>query len=240
MTTILFFDGTQAPDTPRSVVGEGFRKACSDRGFDFFYVDYPAEYGPATGPDHRSLAESIEIGVTAARKAVDELSKTGETTIILGGYSQGAMVAVQASEDSWIAQKLTAVACLANPYEAVHGDKSGIAGARTKSNVKTFSTYVTGDMIADLPLGSPLRTIADLSSWMSLRSPAAALKWADQVVQTLLHQRTQAWWAPWRWGDIDSSIQYVIGYLGTKHTTEYLPNKVSDLASAIDLYVRSL
>jgi hypothetical protein len=82
--------------------------------------------------------------------------------------------------------------------------------------------YSPFDPIADLPMGSPLRSVADLTEWMSIRSPEAGKRWAVDNVEKLAKQKAQAWWAPWRWHDIENAIRDATFYLGTKHTTDYV------------------
>lgn len=106
--------------------------------------------------------------------------------------------------------------------DLVHVGRAGIAGPLSVPRQR-ISVYVPGDPIADLPLGSPLRSIADLTEWMSVRSPQAAGAWVAHAFDALVRQRAQAWWAPWRWADISRAIDDVRGYYpGTAHTTDYI------------------
>lgn len=221
MIDLLWLDGTWSRPKARSPVSEALRLAVDGARVRFRYVDYPAAYGPATGQWDVSIAESVDQGVHALADAV----RATPNLAMVGGYSQGAMAAVDFARDVLPHDRsleVLAVAALGNPYQPVHVGRGGIAGQLSVPRT-LLSYYVPGDPIADLPIGSPLRSIADVTEWMSIRSPEASwLWWQRSVFDRAIDAKYQAWWQPWRWRDLASSVDYVNGYLGTKHTGDYI------------------
>lgn len=221
MIDLLWLDGTWSRHGVRSSVSEALRRAVDGAQVRFRYVDYPASYGPATGHWDLSIAESVAVG---RRSLVDAIRATSNLAVI-GGYSQGAMAAVEVARDVLPRDRsleVLAVAALGNPYQPVHVGRGGIAGQINVPRL-LLSHYAPGDPISDLPLGSPLRSIADVTEWMSLRSPEASwLWWQHSILDRALDAKFQAWWQPWRWRDVASAVDYVNGYLGTRHTSDYI------------------
>lgn len=221
MIDLLWCDGTWSTPTAHSEVSEALRKRLAGTDVRFIYVPYPAAFGPATGADDLAPAESISAGMVALRDAV----RATPHPAMVGGYSQGAMVAVAYAREILPGERVAdvrAVATAGDPHQLVHVGRAGIAGPLSVPRQR-ISVYVPGDPIADLPLGSPLRSIADLTEWMSVRSPQAAGAWVAHAFDALVRQRAQAWWAPWRWADISRAIDDVRGYYpGTAHTTDYI------------------
>ena len=221
MIDLLWLDGTWSRSGARSPVSEALRRAVDGARVRFRYVDYPAQYGPATGHWDLSIAESVDVG----RRALVDAIRATPNLAVIGGYSQGAMAAVEVARDILPHDRsleVLAVAALGNPYQPVHVGRGGIA-AQSGVPRLLLSYYVPGDPIADLPLGSPLRTIADVTEWMSIRSPEALwLWWQRSVLERAIDAKYQAWWQPWRWRDLASAVDYVNAYLGTKHTSDYI------------------
>lgn len=220
-TDILFVDGTWTRPNARSAAAEAFRHAVDGRRFRFVYVDYPGSYGPATGFADVSLEESVRRGVQALAAAVAGSSNRA----VVGGYSQGAMVAVRFCRDILPHRPdliVDACATLGDPHQPVHVGRAGIAGPVTVTSTRRLAVYALGDPIADLPLGSPLRSIADMSRWMSVRSPEAGERWARETLAAV-PTRLQRWWEPWRWPDLASAGAYADAYLnGTAHGQDYV------------------
>lgn len=219
-TDLLWCDGTWTRPESRSAVSEALRLRLAGTDVRFVYVDYPATFGPATSSGDVSPAESISVGMAAMRDAV----RATPYPAMVGGYSQGAMVAVAYAREILPRDRyadVRAVVTAGDPHQLVHVGRAGIAGPLSVPRER-ISVYAPGDPIADLPLGSPLRTLADLTEWMSIRSPEAGNRWAADLVDQVTRQRAQAWWAPWRWADLASAGQYAAGYLGTAHTLDYI------------------
>lgn len=217
---LLWLDGTWSAPGARSEASEALRRAVDGARVRFRYVDYPADFGPATGYWDVAPAESIALGMAALDQAVTD----SPNVCAVGGYSQGAMAAVGYARELLPRRRhheVIAVAALGNPHQFVHLGRAGIAGPLTVPR-PYFSVYAPGDPIADLPLGSPLRSVADLTTWMSVRSPEAGWRWASDILDVMLRQRAQAWWQWWRWQDIDRAIDDIAAYLGTKHTRDYV------------------
>lgn len=218
---LLWCDGTWAPRGGSSA-SEALRRALDPTRVGFVYVPYPAEFGPATGPSDLAYAESVWAGVEAmgaARERVDD----GRTRVAVGGYSQGAAVAVAyarlvRSESN----ALVACATMGDPHHPVVGGRSGIAEA-LKTPCQRLTVRAAVDPIADLPLGSPLRSVADLGAWMSIRDWSAALRWGNEMAADVADlRRMQRWWRnPAAWAGLTSAGHYAANYLGTNHTTDY-------------------
>jgi hypothetical protein len=220
MISVLFVDGTWSRPGVRSVVGEALRRSLDPRVARFEYVDYPAAYGVATSVDGIAYAESVEFGAKALSDAVTATPYPA----VVSGYSQGAAAAVAYAREILPRRPLhevVAVAALGNPHQLVHHGRGGIAGPLNVPR-PYWSLYAPGDPIADLPMGSPLRTIADVTDWMSIRDLAASKRWAADILEDIHTRRMQSWWAPWRWGDLASAGQYALNYMGTAHTGDYV------------------
>lgn len=220
MIDLLWLDGTWSRPKARSSVSEALRRAVDGARVRFRYVDYPAAYGPVTGRWDVSIAESVDQGVHALTDAV----RATPNLVVVGGYSQGAMAAVDFARSVLPHDRsleVLAVAALGNPFQPVHVGRGGIAG-QLSVPLPLLSYYAPGDPIADLPLGSPLGSIFDVTEWMSLRSPEDARLWWRDVLEKAIDEKYRAWWQPWRWRDLASTVDYVNGYLGTKHTGDYI------------------
>lgn len=217
MIELLWVDGTWAP-RGGSQPSEALRKALNPRRVKFTYIPYPADFGPATGMGDLSYEESKAIGAAALDRAVT----ASPEVVVVGGYSQGAAVAVKYAREILPRrplQQVLAVATMGDPHTYRHSGRSGIAGP-LHVPCPRFTVWAPGDPIADLPDGSPLRTVADLSGWMSLRSPEAARTWALRT-GAKVPTRLQQWWAPLRWPNLVSAAEYARNYLGTAHTSDY-------------------
>ena len=219
MTTVLMLDGTWSRKGARSPVAEALRELLPTRT-RFQYVDYPATFGPATGVGDIAYAESVMQGVHATADAVRAVGGR----VILAGYSQGAAVAVAYARLAR-SGSIAGVAALGNPHQPLHAGRSGIAGAIEDLSCPLWSLYAPGDPIADLPLGSPLRSLADLGDWMSIRDVEAGRRWAAEMAADITNlRRMQQWWRdPIAWTGLLSAVRYATNYFpGTKHTTDYI------------------
>ena len=219
MTTVLMLDGTWSKPGVRSPVATALRESLSPR-IDFEFVDYPATYGAITSPGDIAYAESVMQGVHATADAV---RATGGR-VILAGYSQGAAVAMMYARLA-LHGSIAGVAVLGNPHQPLHAGRSGIAGAIEDLSCPLWSLYAPGDPIADLPLGSPLRSLADLGEWMSIRDVEAGRRWASEMAADITGlRRMQQWWRdPIAWAGLLSAGRYATNYFpGTKHTTDYI------------------
>ena len=232
MTTLLWCDGTFTAPGRRSPVSEAVRHALHGTGIRFQYVDHPAAYGPASGLGDMSYEASLATGIKAVRAAANATSGP----VLVGGYSAGAVVARRYLR-AYRHPAVIGYASLGDPHTYRHRTagqlRSGIAGHQLTSIPATIM-WVAGDPIADLAEGSPLRSIADLTAWMSVRSTADAHRWALDVADRLGRQRAQAWWQPWRWPALADAGHAISRYLGDHHTERYVAEGVSArLASSL-------
>ena len=214
--TLLWVDGTWCPEGG-SAASEALRRALDPARVRFVYVSYPAEFGAATGSGDLAYQESVWQGVARLHAA------RGNTygPVAVGGYSQGAAVSVAYARLSGAG--LVACATMGDPHHPVVAGRGGIAGALA-TPCRRLTVRAPGDPIADLPLGSPLRTVADLGAWMSIRDWAAVLRWGHEVAADVADlRRLQQWWRnPAAWAGLLSAGHYASNYLGTNHTTDYV------------------
>ncbi|WIC90024.1 lysin B [Gordonia phage Sisko] len=223
MTTLLLWcDGTWSRGGARSAVSEAVKAEVTRWGWQFAYVDYPAKFGPATGWNDMSMEASVALGMVAMEDAV---RATPVRRVVVGGYSQGAIVALRFVRDVLPREldlEVMGLATIGDPHTETHSGRAGIAGPLRITNVPRFTYWAPGDPIGDLPLGSPMRGLADLGVWMTLRSPEESRRWATEIGKAAAARRLQSWWAPWRWEDLASVGWYIGNYLGTAHTTDYV------------------
>jgi hypothetical protein len=235
-TIVLALAGTGFPDSADPITQDFFDHLDSSH-YETRVVPYPSSFG-GSGP---SFAVSRAAGETALWKALQELNGA---PVVLAGYSQGAVIAGDVarniSEGNWASGPMTvkAVALIADGYRprgvglVPPGQTSigvaegyGIAGERVipEHLFPVFHVSAWGDPISSLPAGNPLRSVADLVEWYSLRSPAEALQWGAAMLDTVVQRRLQQWWLPANWGRWNSAIAFARGYLfDGRHTTDYI------------------
>lgn len=183
--TVLAVGGTgesrPSDDRPRvtgllaSVTG-----ALDDR-FIGQWVGYPASYGPvALGG--LSFRHSAAIGVRRLRRAIE--STTGPIALI--GYSQGASVVREVLglvDDGTIdGTRIVAAGLVSDPQQpagAVSGCTGrGVAGAgpALPESIPVRWIGLKSDMICNASDDSLIRDIADITRWMSFRTPKIWLR----------------------------------------------------------------
>lgn len=212
---LLWCDGTWA-GRGGSPASEALRRSLNP-SVKFTYVSYPGMFGPATGAHHMSAAESIEAGARTMAAAVH----ASRYPAIVGGYSQGAMVAYKFAREILPKRPeldVRAVAAMGNPHEPLHrGARGGIADRLTLPR-KLLSVWAPGDPIADIHKDAPLRSAWDVVEFMSVRDQASALRWLDSIADKVT-DGPQDWW---RRPDFIASILAARDYVwGTQHTTDY-------------------
>lgn len=231
-TVVLSLAGTGFPDpaNPDPITADFHSKI--DKGlFDVQVVGYPATFGGA----ETSYEVSRRAGAQALYDALEALPSG--TPVILSGYSQGAViagdVALEIVERELFQYNLVAVALIADGYRpegaglALSGiplaEGYGIAGQRPIPGVPVWWVSAWGDPISSLPAGNPLRTVADLVGWFSLRTPAEAVNWGAKMLDAVISGRLQDWWAPWKWAGWAGALAFARGYLfDGRHTADYI------------------
>ena len=215
---LFWADGTWAGNGG-SPASEALRRSLN-HSVKFTYVKYPGQFGPATGMQHMSAAESIAAGAQAMAHAVH----TSPHPAIVGGYSQGAMVAYKFARDILPKRpdlEVLAIAAMGNPHEPLHrGDRGGIAEHLTlpKDGPQLLSVVAPGDPIADIHKDAPLRSAWDFTEFMSVRDFPSALRWVNSLADEIA-DGPEDWWAN---PDIRASINAANAYLfGTQHSTDY-------------------
>lgn len=206
-------------------VSDWFSRHLDRDRFQFRYVPYPGTFG--NGP---SYGDSREEG---RRNLIDAIRATSNLAC-LGGYSQGAAVAGDLAGEIGRGElpDLEVVGCalIADPCRPRGAGMPawpiasgyGIAGEREVSGVPIWWAANEGDAITSLPAGNPLRSIADISEYFSLAGPAAAFRWMQKLQDRAREQRWQRWWSIENWRTWNGAIAYAAGYLGTRHTADYV------------------
>jgi hypothetical protein len=87
----------------------------------------------------------------------------------------------------------------------------------------------TGDPIAALPVGNPLRTLADGTEFMSANLP----DWFNRTLEQAKKQQWQRWWDLRNWQSWSGAVAYARGYLyDQRHTTAYVADGHLQLLAA--------
>ena len=227
-TTILMLPGTGFPQ------GDGITEhflGCFDPSqYETRIVSYPAAFGGLDMP----YGDSRAAGRTAL---LAELAKLGmEAPVILAGYSQGAVIAGDLAAEHPL-YNIRATALIADgkrpggagvvPEGLTLAEGYGIAGTRDPHSYFTghpwFWVSAWGDPISALPAGNPLRTVADLVEWYSIRSPEDMARWGADCLDKALTGRLQDWWNPIKWQGWAGAAAFARGYLWDgRHTTDYV------------------
>ncbi|MGI5223258.1 hypothetical protein [Nocardia sp. CA-290969] len=247
MIDVLLLPGTGYPRGGDGVC-EGFAAALDRRRFRPQIVSYPAEFGWDGAP----YADSREAGRAALDGAVARSERC-----VLAGYSQGAVIAGDYARDYELhlqrgiaGGRIAGVALIADgrrprgagtpgmPVATGYGivDQRPIEG----HSFPVFWAAAEGDGITSLPAGNPLRTVADLAEWFSIRSLADSAKWVAKGFDRIRRGQMQPWWKLEHHRDWDGAAAYLRGYLWDgRHTTDYTRHgHVQALANAINREVR--
>lgn len=223
MIELLWCDGTWT-GRGGSPASEALRRALDPRKVKFTYVTYPATFGPATGIGDVSAAESIAQGVRNMAHAVH----ASKHNAVVGGYSQGAMVAYEFAREILPRRRdldVRAVGAMGSPHEPPHhGGRGGIADRLTlPAGLPLISEWAPGDPIADIEANALLREAWDLTEWMSVRDFPSAARWVNDIGDNVIASATggaQEWW---RNPDVLASLRGAHAYLfGTQHSTDYV------------------
>lgn len=218
--------GTGFPDGGDGIC-ETFLAHLDERFFPQI-VRYPATFGGTRGAWARSRA--------AGRKALIDAIRSTNNLALIGGYSQGAGIAgdLAAEIGRGALPDLEVVGCalIADPNRPPGGrlpgelpaSGYGIAGSRRIDNVPTWWAAAEGDPITALPVGSPLRSIADIAEFYSLASPADAAAWGQALIERARAGRWQRWWSIENWQSWGGAARYAYNYtpLGGRHTRAYV------------------
>lgn len=196
------------------------------------WVAYPGTYG--NGLDYSA---SVREGVARAADIAREESRWNPTMVL--GYSQGADIAARLANGitSGLYDEIdcAGVGLLAdpgrNPYQLAHHGRDatyGIIGSRHVADWKfpVFSMAAPGDPISRLPIGSPLRSVADMTAMLSSR-PGSTGPWLDDLGRKIREGRMQQWWSPANWrtwnGALDQLANYTIRGRHTCYGSEKCP-----------------
>lgn len=227
---VLSLPGTGFPDSADPITAD-FHSQLDSTLFEPQLVKYPATFGGAQD----SYEVSRVAGAAALYEALDALPSG--TPVILSGYSQGAVIAGDVAKEivdkSMVQYNLIGVALIADGYRPqgvgivpsglTMAEGYGIAGQRPILHIPAFWVSVWGDPISALPAGNPLRTVADLVGWYSLKTPADAVNWGAKMLDAVVSGRLQDWWAPWNWAGWAGALAFARGYLfDGRHTTDYI------------------
>lgn len=220
-------------------ISDDFLKRLDPKRFRYRYVTdgYPADYGRDV-----SYAASIRAGEAALTLAI----RACPGAVVIGGYSQGAVIAgnVAARMALRATDKVIGCALIADPLRdgaapVVNGNPGGygIGGQRAiPKALKTFRVAAWGDPITSLPAGNYLRTVADFSEFMGRDVNA----WAVNVLSKIVRGQVQPWW---RWSnrrDWAEAGRWLRGYTQDgRHTNAYVTEGLTkQLADAVNRDIR--
>lgn len=168
---------------------------------------WSAQYGPVPATAGESFASALADGRI---RLLQEIEKAPGPVALLG-YSGGASLAGNVAQEigrgdhPHLAGKVTAAGLVADPAmprgQAANGS-FGVTGDRHTDGIPTRWLWDERDPIPCTPDRSPLRTIADQTSAMSLVDPAA---WGADLLDRLRRGRWQP--SAWDWRDVIGSIQ---------------------------------
>ncbi|MDJ0410227.1 PE-PPE domain-containing protein [Rhodococcoides fascians] len=189
------------------------------------WVGYPASYGPVAfgGLSYR---HSTELGVRRLRRAIE--NTTGPLALI--GYSQGATVVREVLglvHDGIVdGSRIVAAGLVSDPQQpagAVPGCTGrGVAGSgpALPESIPTHWIALASDMICNASDDSLVRDIADLTRWMSFRTPKTWLRELWLLVRSNSFQNaTRTRLRPAQWAKdvrrLRTAATEVAGYLPT-------------------------
>lgn len=243
MIDVLFLPGT-GHGGGGDGVSEDFLARLDRSRFTPRIVPYPATFG---GGD-AAYADSRAAG----RMALIEAIRASPNLCVIGGYSQGAVIAGDLAREIGDGLhpelEIVGVALIADGRRprggGVPGHRAaegyGIVGERGvwTDAFPTFWAAAPGDPITALPEGNPLRTVADMVDWFSLRSPGDAMRWASDMLVTAANGRAQVWWKPHLWPQWNGAVAYARGYLfdgrhGAAYITEGYNQQLAEAVNSI-------
>lgn len=217
-------------------VTETFLAGLDKSRFRVQFVAYPAE-GFGLGMAYET---SRDAGVQALIRKTESSPR-----FAVVGYSQGAVAAGDFAEryidlaqnggriDHDAIDRLRGVGLIADGRRPGHvgtpghpiAPGYGILGQRHLTNAFCPVLYAAapGDPICALPAGNPLRTIADMVRWLSLRTGADVIQWGAQLLDAANHRGFQHWWQLKYWQDWDDAGDFARGFLfDGRHTDDYV------------------
>lgn len=234
----LILPGTGYPNG-----GDGICEALIERldpAFTPHIVSYPAAYGGTGDP----YATSREAGEAALRQRIQE---SEAEHIVIGGYSQGAVCAgnVALTADSSLVIGCALIADGNRPQGAGGTSKPAAPGygiddpqRDPRPNIPTWWAAVPGDPITACPPHSPLRLIADMSEWYSIRSPQDIAVWGAHVLNAMIQGQMQNWWRIEQigvWAEaVDLATNYLFeGHHGVRYISEGHIQALADQVNAV-------
>ncbi|WP_433662528.1 PE-PPE domain-containing protein [Nocardia sp. CA-128927] len=222
MYDVLVMGGTW--NAGGDLVTEAFARNLDPTRFRYAYVPYPATYGGSGVSYHASVREGCQALLNAIAKSPNR--------VIVAGYSQGAGIAGDVAADIGAGLypdlEVSGAALIADPlrppgWSSVDSSTSGIAGQRPITGMTANWAIAERDPITALPLGSPLRSVADLSAYWTMNSPEGFTRWGQSIVDIAVQQRFQRWWSPLNWIEAATVISQAKAYLTDgRHTDAYI------------------
>lgn len=167
--TVLWVTGTgKTPYSPESLLAGEYS---ADR---LIAVDYPASFGPLSGPADPSFGQSVAIGASN----LESLARSTTGPLVIVGFSQGALVAQQAAmelnDDPGVGSDTTFI-LIANPNLGAFSNAYGgsipfldyAPRPLTETRFTTIAVINEYDAWAD-PISQPDNTLAVLNSIMGM------------------------------------------------------------------------
>lgn len=234
----LWLPGTGFSAGPDGI-SSAFGAALDRSRFEFIPLRYPADFG---------VRMPYETSVIAGRQVLVNAIRATPNRVIIGGYSQGAAVAgslaAAIGRGEYPDLEVEACALIADPGRPPGAgcpglptaSGYGISGSMPVRGLPTYWAAAEGDPITALPAGNPLRSVADLTTWMSLGSPGDAQRWGADLLDRTRAGRWQRWWSIENRRSWGGAVAYARGYLvDGKHTLSYLNEGLAvGLAHAIN------
>lgn len=224
---VLALPGSGFPNGGDGITEDFLSRLDSSR-YETEIVSYPATGFGLGG----AYASSVEAGIAMLRAAAETTDR-----FILAGYSQGAVAAgdLAATLGHELASRCAGVALIADgrrPAGALTSTPGhpiapgyGIVGERyiPTAMFPALWASASGDPICALPAGNPLRTLADIAPYFSVRSPVDVIRWGRELLDLALERGYQHWWNLNYWRDWDEAGNYARGFLfDGRHTDDYV------------------
>lgn len=219
---------------PSTMLAATARKLAVVFGADLVDVPYAAQYGPVPTP----TGQSYERSVAEALGLLDFYANQGP--FVLLGYSMGARIAGDFAKGGH--RNLVATGLVADPLDPGTPTAFGVGGRRRVDQPNTYWAAHPRDMICRCPTDSPIRTLADQTSHLSLSSPQG---WAEDMIDRLARARWQKTLVPWTnpirtWKTYSQAVDDVLGYLpppvGRGYHTSYNTELVGGRTRMAQMY----
>lgn len=244
MIDVLMLPGTGFPRGGDGVC-ETFMRGLDPARFAPRIVEYPATYGgfAISYGDSRAFGRSLLL----------DAIRDSPNQVVIGGYSAGAGIAGDVAAEIGRGDhphlEVLGAALIAEPSRPEGAGMPGrpviggcgIAGQRGVHGLPTWWAAAYGDPITALPLGNPLRSIADITEFYSVADPVAAYRWGERLLERARTGRMQRWWSIEHMRSWGGAVGFAWNYLptGGRHGWAYVGEGLAThLAHVVNQEVR--